>query len=194
MQSRPSFWRGVAPGQHAWLGAHATTIHTPQDEPPASHALGRDPGGALRPGLQGPPTGGHRHHAASHRPAAPKQPLSTAAAPAPSSSSRGSGPIGPAMQPVGRAGRNNARMHPNNAYFREEPNFSSLAEEHPALGQFITPGRGGPAGGLGGGWGGRPVGRGGGPEGRAGEAKQQGVDGGAGGGLTPHCFRFHPTH
>lgn len=47
--------------------------------------------------------------------------------------------VAPEEQPVGRGGRNNARMHPRNKYYREEPDFGVLAESHPELRPFLTP-------------------------------------------------------
>lgn len=40
--------------------------------------------------------------------------------------------------PSGRQGRNNARMHPNNRYYREEPDFVALSESHPELRPYLT--------------------------------------------------------
>lgn len=51
----------------------------------------------------------------------------------------GAAPATVLERPAGRVGRNNARMHPNNKYYREEPDFAALAAAHPQLAPFLRP-------------------------------------------------------
>eukprot|EP00798_Chlamydomonas_sp_ICE-L_P024671 gene24671-10301_t len=45
-----------------------------------------------------------------------------------------------AAQEPGRGYRNNVRIHPNNRYYREEPDFTALAVQYPNLAKFVSKG------------------------------------------------------